>query len=207
MGAGVAHLTLMLASKKLFITAVEPNYSMRTLGRERTEGLTNIQWEEGTGENTGQQSKTFNLVTYGSSFNVCDREKALKETARILKKSGWFACIWNHRQLEDVVQNKIELIISEYVPAYKYGSRREDQRKTIEASNLFKSIIHLNSLVIHEQTVQECVEAWRSHATLARQAGEKFEEVVKAIEKYLISLSRKNITVPYYTNIWMAKLI
>ena len=147
------------------------------------------------------------MVTYGSSFNVCDREKALKETARILKKSGWFACIWNHRQLEDVVQNKIELIISEYVPAYKYGSRREDQRKTIEASNLFKSIIHLNSLVIHEQTVQECVEAWRSHATLARQAGEKFEEVVKAIEKYLISLSRKNITVPYYTNIWMAKLI
>ncbi len=205
-GAGVAHLTLMLASKKLLITAVEPNDNMRNLGRERTRDFSNIQWKEGTGENTGQPSKHFDLVTFGSSFNVCHRQHALKETARILKENGWFACIWNHRQLEDVVQNEIEIIIKEHVPAYKYGSRREDQRRTIETSNLFTSVIHLNSQVIHEQTVQECVEAWRSHATLSQQAAGKFNDVVNAIEKYLFNLSIKTIKVPYFTNIWMAKL-
>ena len=44
-------------------------------------------------ENTGQSSGRFGLVTFGSSFNVCDREKALEETARILKPGGWFACV------------------------------------------------------------------------------------------------------------------
>ena len=34
-------------------------------------------------------------------------------------------------------------------------------------------------------TIDECVEAWRSHATLERQAGDKFPEVIAGIEKFL----------------------
>ena len=98
-GAGVAHLTLMLATRELVVTAVEPNDAMRANGIKRTEGLANVQWYEGTGEQTCQSANAFDMVTFGSSFNVCDRPTALKETARILKPRGWFACMWNHRQL------------------------------------------------------------------------------------------------------------
>ena len=100
-GAGAAHLTLMLAARGLNITAVEPNDAMRINGIKRTSALQNIYWHEGTGEQTGQESYSFDMVTFGSSFNVCDRSKALKESARILKPKGWFACLWNHRQLEN----------------------------------------------------------------------------------------------------------
>ena len=98
-GAGVAHLTLLLADSGLDVVAIEPNDAMRTRGMKRTEKLNNVRWQEGTGEATGQAAQAFDMVTFGSSFNVCDRQQALTETARILKPSGWFACMWNHRQL------------------------------------------------------------------------------------------------------------
>lgn len=205
-GAGVAHLTLMLAARRLDVVAVEPNDAMRANGIKRTEKLGNVRWHEGTGEATGQAAQVFDMVTFGSSFNVCDRQQALKETARILKPRGWFACMWNHRQLEDRIQAQIEAIITARVPGYGYGTRREDQTAVIDASGLFGPVIHLDSRVMHEQTIEECVEAWRSHATLERQAGAAFHDVVAAIESYLQSLGTSSIQIPYSTNIWVAQL-
>lgn len=205
-GAGVAHLTLMLAARALDVVAVEPNDAMRANGMKRTENLSNVQWFEGTGEKTGQKTQVFDMVTFGSSFNVCDRPVALKETARILKPRGWFACMWNHRQLDDPIQARIEAIIKEHVAGYGYGTRREDQTAVIDASGLFGPVVHLDSRVMHQQTIGECVEAWRSHATLERQAGGAFTQVVGAIEKYLVSLGTPTIQIPYSTNIWVAQL-
>lgn len=205
-GAGVAHLTLMLAARGLDVVAVEPNDAMRANGIKRTEQLSNVCWYEGTGEATGQPRQTFDMVTFGSSFNVCDRIQALKETARILKPRGWFACMWNHRQLDDPIQAQIETIIKARVQGYGYGTRREDQTTVIDASNLFGPVVHVDSRVMHEQSIEECVEAWRSHATLERQAGTAFGDVVSAIEAYLRSINTPTIQIPYSTNIWIAQL-
>ena len=205
-GAGLAHLTLMLAARGMDVTAVEPNDAMRANGIKRTKELTNVRWHEGTGEQTGRPSGNFDVVTFGSSFNVCDRAAALKETKRILKPRGWFACMWNHRQLDDPIQMRIEGTIKERVKEYGYGTRREDQTETINASGLFGAVVHLDSRVVHEQTIEECVEAWRSHATLERQAGAAFGDVVTSIEKYLVSLKTPRIRIPYSTNVWVAQL-
>lgn len=205
-GAGVAHLTLMLAVRGLDMVAVEPNDAMRANGIKRTEKLGNVRWHEGTGEATGQAAQAFDMVTFGSSFNVCDRQQTLTETARILKPRGWFACMWNHRQLEDPIQAQIETIIKAQVSEYHYGVRREDQTAVVDASGLFGPVVHLDSRVMHEQTIEECVEAWRSHATLERQAGAAFQDVVAAIESYLQGLGTPSIQIPYSTNIWAAQL-
>jgi len=205
-GAGVAHLTLMLAARGLDVTAVEPNDAMRANGIKRTSKLSNVRWHEGTGEQTGQASQAFDMVTFGSSFNVCDRQLALKETSRILKPHGAFACMWNHRQLDDPIQAEIESIIKSRVKSYGYGTRREDQTAVIDASDLFGPVVHLDARVMHEQTIAECVEAWRSHATLERQAGSAFLDVVQAIEDYLLGLGQSSIQIPYSTNIWVAHL-
>lgn len=205
-GAGVAHLTLMLAARGLDVVAVEPNDAMRANGVKRTAELANVSWHEGTGEVTGQAAQAFDMVTFGSSFNVCDRQQALKETARILKPRGWFACMWNHRDLADPVQARIEAIIKERVPGYGYGTRREDQTAVIGASGLFGPVVHLDARVTHQQTVEECLEAWRSHATLERQASANFHEVISAIEDYLRTLGTASIQIPYSTNIWVAQL-
>lgn len=206
-GAGVAHLTLPLARAGLSVTAVEPNDAMRKLGRLRTSDLVNVRWFEGTGEQTGQPDDAFELVTFGSSFNVTDRQTALRETYRILRSGGWFAAMWNHRDLNDPVQAKIESIIHGMVPAYSYGSRREDQTDEIARSGLFEPAIGVEGRVLHQQSVQDIVEAWRSHATLARQAGDAFPRVIEAIEAFLAQTGAPAIDVPYDTRIWMAKAL
>jgi ubiquinone/menaquinone biosynthesis C-methylase UbiE len=199
----------MLAGRGLNVVAVEPNDAMRAIGTKRTEQFPNVCWHEGTGEASGQAKNEFDMVTFGSSFNVCDRQQALLETARILKPRGWFACMWNHRQLDDPIQAQIETIIKERVSGYGYGTRREDQTAVIDASDLFGSVVHLDSRIVHEQTVEECMEAWRSHATLERQAGSAFGGVLDAIEAFLTSEvggGHVSIEIPYTTNIWIAQL-
>ena len=59
---------------------------MRNLGLERTANFNNISWVEATGEDTNQLDSSFDIVTFGSSFNVCNRNIALAESKRILKQ-------------------------------------------------------------------------------------------------------------------------
>lgn len=205
-GAGVAHLTIELSIRNLRVNAVEPNNAMRSLGQERTQHLQNVEYFEGVGEATEQPDDLFDMVTFGSSFNVCDPVLALNETARILKPNGWFACLYNNRHLDDPIQAQIELLIKEMLPDYQYGTRRENHSQIIEASNLFHKVIQISSKIVHKQTVRDCVEAWKSHATLARQAGREFEKIIGNIEEYLFSLECEAIKIPYQTNIWLAQL-
>ena len=204
-GAGVAHLAIKLAERKMNVVAVEPNDEMRRLGSHRTQDMANVRWHEGTGEQTGQAGAAFDMVTFGSSFNVTDRQAALRETTRILKPRGWFAAMWNHRDLDDPIQRQIEDAIKAAISDYDYGTRREDQTAEIAASGLFGPVHKVEGRVLHTQTVPEVVEAWRSHATLQRQAGERFHGIVAAIEKLLGKLGVAQIDIPYTTRIWVAQ--
>ena len=136
---------------------------------------------------------------------MCDRGAALIETVRILKPQGWFACMRNHRSLDDPTQKQIESIIRKHIPNYDYGSRRQDQSQIIKSSGLFGPTLHLNSEIIHSQTKSQCVEAWRSHATLERQAGSSFNEIIAEIEKFIFNMRAEKIIIPYSTNIWAAQ--
>lgn len=204
-GAGVAHLTLPLAHKGFVVDAVEPNDAMRANGIKRTAGLVNVSWSEGTGEATGRPSGAYDFVSFGSSFNACDRAAALRETWRLLKPGKWFACLWNHRDLDDPVQAGIENIIKTRIPNYAYGTRREDQTAIIFASGLFEDIQAVQGRIMHTCTVEAVVEAWRSHATLHRQAGEAFPAIIEEIASFLRGLGKSKIDIPYTTHAWMAR--
>lgn len=207
MGAGTGHLTIPLAKRGFQVTAVEPNPTMRENGIRRTLTFPNVLWREGTGEKTGLRANHFGLVIYGSSFNVTDRAQALKESARILKAGGHFACLWNQRDLLDPLQSKIERAIHSVLKNYDYGVRRQDQTAVIDASGFFRSVQTLQAKVVHRQTLENCLQAWRSHATLHRQAGDRFEEVIQRIEDVLRAHGSSVFLIPYLTRIWFARLI
>lgn len=205
-GAGTGHLTMLLAEQGHDVIAVEPNNRMRENGVRVTSDYDNVRWFEGTGEATGLKSSSFDLVTFGSSFNVCDQSAALGESARILRPSAWFACMWNHRVLEDPLQSAIESVIRTHVQGYDYGTRRQDPTREVQSCGLFGDVHHISGTVIHTQTVEQCVTAWKSHATLSRQAGDKFDPIVAEIEQVLTDASRGGVVeVPYVTRIWFAR--
>jgi ubiquinone/menaquinone biosynthesis C-methylase UbiE len=203
-GAGTGKLTVQLLRRGLNVVAVEPNDEMRKFGIQNTQGQT-VKWIEGTGEKTTLRDHSVGLATFGSSFNVTDRALTLKEVKRILVKGGWFACMWNHRDLKDPLQAEVERVIHSEVAEYSYGTRREDQTEVIKSSGLFQAVRRIEGSVVHEISTEDYVEAWKSHATLARQAGEKFSKVIKAIKK--VVAGRNTISVPYTTRIWYARLV
>jgi SAM-dependent methyltransferase len=204
-GAGVAHLTLEWAARGLTVDAVEPNDAMRELGVERTRELPGVNWYEGVGEDTGRPAGRYALVSFGSSFNVCDRSRALAEARRIGRNGAWFVAMWNHRDLSDPVQAAIEEIIRRHIPGYGYGTRREDQAGFLRDSGQLVEVIPVQGEVLHRQAVADTVEAWRSHATLHRQAGERFAAIIDDIEEYLASLGTATIEIPYTTRAWVGQ--
>ena len=206
MGAGAAHLTLELAKFGLNVCAVEPNNAMRANGVKRTADFKNVIWIEGVGEHTCLAEKQFSLVTFGSSFNVCNRQEALEETARLLMPGGWFACMWNHRDLEDPVQQEIENVIKRNIANYSYGTRREDQTAVIDASGLFEPVKFVSGSVQHSIPAQDLIEGWKSHGTVYRQSPDLFEKIINEIRHVVEATKQENIIVPYTTRIWMARL-
>jgi SAM-dependent methyltransferase len=204
-GAGVGHLTIEIAKRGYNVIAVEPNDAMRKNGIARTKQFKHVSWDEGTGEQTGQKDKLFDAVTFGSSFNVCDQNKALAESKRITKDNAWFACMWNHRDVHDKVQQDIENIIKSNIDGYSYGNRRQDQMEFLKNSGMLKSVEFIEGRVIHKQSADDCIEAWRSHGTLHRQAGDKFTKIISDIESYLQSNNISELQIPYDTRMWVGQ--
>ena len=92
------------------------------------------------------------------------------------------------------------------MPDYGYGTRRESQLEIIKASGLFGEVQYIENKVLHRQTIPDCIEAWRSHGTLARQAGDKFNVIIDEIGEFLVRLGGPVIEIPYHTKMWTAQL-
>ena len=205
-GAGTGKLTKELLRHGLSVAAVEPNDAMREIGVINTRGKP-VSWSIGTGEASGLPANAFHAVFFGSSFNVVDQSTALSEVRRVLLPQGWFACMWNHRNLDDPVQQRIESIISSCIPSYSYGSRREDPTAIIDACGHFSPVNSIERGFTWEMPKSDIIAAWKSHATLKRQSGSDaiFDRIIGEISTYLASLADK-ILVPYTTRIYFAQL-
>ena len=95
----------------------------------------------------------------------------------------WFACMWNHRDLDNPLQEEIEAIIQGNIPGYEYGARREDQTPVIDRSGLFKEVRFISGQVTHQIKAQEFIEGWKSHGTVYRQSPEVFQKIIENIRK------------------------
>jgi SAM-dependent methyltransferase len=205
MGAGSGHLTEPLLEYGLRVEAVEPTPAMRAVGERRTAAYENVSWHEGTGEASGRPAGRYALVAFGSSFDRTDRPAALAETARILTPTGWFACLWNHRVLEDPLQARVEELIHDMVPGYGYGVRRTDQTQVIAGSGLFEPAVQISGEQVFRLCATAWCDAWESHSTLGQQAGPRFGEVVDAIRELVRKEAGEWIDVPYVTRGWIAR--
>lgn len=205
LGAGAGHLTAELAARGLPVLALEPNADMRAQGMERTRRFGRVRWMDGIMEETGLEEAGYSLATYGSSFGVVDRAVTLREAGRLLTDGGWFVCMFNHRDLDEPLQRRIEELIVERVPTYSYGTRREDQTPVIVASGLFGPVHRFECPIVQRVPAADWVTAWRSHATLKRQAGERFDEIVEGIGELVAATGLEVLPIPYVTRVWLAQ--
>ena len=55
-----------------------------------------------------------------------------------------FVACGNHRNLDNLHQRKIEMIIKKFIPNFNYGDRRFDYTKLLKEAKLFKNIEKIN---------------------------------------------------------------
>lgn len=204
-GAGTGNLALPLLERGLRVVAIEPNEAMRRLGEARTATQAHVRWTAARAEAMLLPDRSCDAVTFGSSFNVVDRLRAVVECGRVVRPGGWIACVWNHRRLDDPLQAAIEGAIRERVPGYSHGSRRADPSGALEAGGLFGDVHAIAAGVVHEVCRADFLEAWRSHLTLRRQAGAGFPAVLDAIDRVVAARAPAVIEVPYVTRAWLAR--
>jgi len=201
-GAGTGKLTGLLCATGARVVACEPNAAMRGYGRQKPENRVAC-WIAGSGEALPLYAGSVDLVAYGSSFNVLDARTALSEAARVLRPGGHWLALWNHRDLDDPLQRRVEAAIRRHLPAFDPGRRRQDPSAEVEASGSFGPVGHAQARFVARMDAAAWMQAWRSHATLARQAGDAMEDVLASIAELV--RDRAVLEVPYFTRMWWAR--
>ncbi len=198
-GAGTGKLTRPLLSAGFQVLAVEPNAAMR---RAATLHAANLRatWIAARAEALPLRDAQYEVVCFGSSFNVVSAGLALKEASRVLVDGGLLALMWNHRNLDDPLQAAIESGIRLELPKFEYGSRRTDPTESVMMSGHFQLIEHGRHPFVHRTGHENFIAGWRSHATLARAAGGAFERVVSRISAVV---PKGSIEVPFSTAVWL----
>lgn len=94
-GAGTGKLTRAMLELGTEVNAVEPARAMREQLVATLTGFDRCRIHDGTAENTGLASHSFDVVTYAQCWHWLDTAKACAEAARILKPGGRLAIIFN----------------------------------------------------------------------------------------------------------------
>jgi ubiquinone/menaquinone biosynthesis C-methylase UbiE len=201
-GAGTGKLTRLLCEHGLDVIAVEPNHSMRSIALGKP-ALHRARWLAAVGEALPVRAASMRLVAYGSSFNVLETGRALDECARVLVAGGHCLALWNHRDLDDPLQAEVEACIHRHIPGYDYGSRRAGPDAAIERHPSFGGLRFAQARFLATIPAADWLDAWRSHATLARQAGSSLGRILLELEALVAG--RASLDVPYFTRIWTAQ--
>jgi SAM-dependent methyltransferase len=98
-GAGTGISSRLLADRGVRVLAVEPNRAMR----ENAAIHPLVEWRKGRAEETGLDAESVDLVLSAQAFHWFEREQALAEFARVLRRGGRLALMWNEGDKGDAL--------------------------------------------------------------------------------------------------------
>ncbi|KHL94752.1 methyltransferase [Paenibacillus sp. IHB B 3415] len=96
-GSGTGIFSKLLLDHGGYVTAVEPNPSMRLAAEQMLEGHPNYQTISGSAESTGLSDQSVDFIVCAQAFHWFDHTAARTEFRRILRPDGRVILIWNSR--------------------------------------------------------------------------------------------------------------
>jgi SAM-dependent methyltransferase len=90
------------------VVAVEPLAEMRAQLERAVPGVEVV---SGTAEALPLADASADAVTVGQAFHWFDAERAAAEIARVLRPGGALALVWNVRDLDDALQERINQVL------------------------------------------------------------------------------------------------
>lgn len=205
-GAGTGRLTRFLAARGHRVTAVEPCAPMRAIG-EALGAAMPVCWHAADGCRTGLADACAQLVGYGSSFNVLPPAAAIGEALRLLGGAGHVLLLWNHRDLDDPQQARVEALLRRHAPAYQGGRRRADPLPDWRAVGVLEAVHARVARIVVRQPVDDFVDGFRAHGTLLRCLEGDVAAVLAEMHAELADACADGyIEVPFDTRAWCLRV-
>lgn len=204
-GAGTGKLTKMLANFGLRTLAIEPNDNMREEGIKYTQN-TSIQWQKGSGEQTGVPSDFADWVIMASSFHWTDPSKSLPEFARILKDGGYFTAMWNPRNLVAgsvfaEIEDEIKRIVPELSRVSSGSQNTKNWNEILVSTGDFVDCIFMECDYVEMMDKARYMGAWHSVNDIQAQAGEaRWQQILAMIESKIADM--QIVEIPYKIRAW-----
>ena len=132
-GAGTGIFTKVLTRCFKNVCAVEPNADMRESFQTF---LPDIPCFDASGEATGLEKDSLDLITVAQAFHWLDEEKFKQEAVRILHPEGKVAIIWNS-PLRNEFSAARDRICQKYCPQFRSG--HTGKRSAAEGDNFLRN--------------------------------------------------------------------
>ena len=119
LGSGTAVLPINLSQTGAVFTATDISKNQIEYGKSlvKSKGISNIDFNVCSAEDTGFENNSFDVVTAVQCFHYFDAEKAATEIHRILKPNGLFCKIFmDWLPYEDEVIGEMENLVLKYNP-------------------------------------------------------------------------------------------
>jgi ubiquinone/menaquinone biosynthesis C-methylase UbiE len=114
-GAGTGMLAELFLESGNAVIAVEPNAEMRAACSRSLSQYEGVRVVDATAEHTGLRDASVDMVAVGRAFHWFDRDRALAEFRRILKRGGWVVLVTNRRAQDGSEQaREYEAILMEH---------------------------------------------------------------------------------------------
>jgi ubiquinone/menaquinone biosynthesis C-methylase UbiE len=167
LGSGTGLSTEIWASRAEQVVGVEPDARMRALALGRA--AVNVVYVDASGEATGLDDSSADVVTACCSMHWMERERALAEIARILKPGGVFAaCDVVSRMIHPQLDPKLRAIEAP-IGAFAYiEAHAEPRAEQIRASDCFRFVCDLTMTGEEEGDADRVVGLVLSHGQVAR---------------------------------------
>ena len=209
-GAGTGIWTRILAAMgPRSLRAVEPNDDMRSAGM-RDSADAPIEWHAGTGEATGLNDASADLLCMASSFHWAYFDSATTEFARVLRPQGVFAALWNPRVIEaNPLLVEIEDKLYKMAPHIKRRSSgraafTDTLTERLADCGHFDDVVYIEGRHVARQTREHYLGVWRSVNDVRSQAGEAtFAQYLEWVAQRIAGI--EIIETVYQTRLWATR--
>ncbi|WP_439677491.1 class I SAM-dependent methyltransferase [Embleya sp. MST-111070] len=192
LAAGTGKLTRLLAERGARVTAVEPSAAMRETFARVVEGVPVL---AGTAESIPLPDGAVDVVTVAQAFHWFEPEPALREIARVLRPDGVLALLWNERDQENALVDRLY-----EVAEWPFGGLC-DYRPAIARSPWFepakRTLFRRRESLTHDAIVERIATFSYVSAMGDRQRGEVLARVREFVGEYAEPVELAHVTDTY----------
>ncbi len=205
-GCGTGISTRLFAQEGIHAIGIDPNQDMMDHARQDdTECDGTIEYKNGSGENTGMPDESVDLVVCAQAFHWFKPQDALSEFARILKKDGHCALLWNERNEKDKATAAYGDVVVKYSTDPALELKRGASGKDLILSDLFQTVAvkefsNSQALDLDSLLGRAFSTSYMPHE------GEALEKAQSEIKEVFASHSKEGIfTLSYVTTVYLSR--